>query len=215
MVNPTLLEVATAGVVVMLLVNGWISNLLSMLTNSNFWVIIFISGIIIETVLEICFNKKFILSRFGEEELNNTGQDIRGEIREYSTRALTLSGLTFAGIALLFGNIENNYGVASNMFLIMIFALFLFVIAYKIGVFSAKKRIFFQVEQRLVNYGLLGLVVSIYLLSVEFISYIFSVLFATMLIFIFALHIKEYINDFRLNIEKATSRKISSKNGKC
>jgi hypothetical protein len=57
-----------------------------------------------EVTILLFSNKELVLSSFDRRE----GDDITSESREYNVRALTLSGLTFARIALLIDAFSHN-----------------------------------------------------------------------------------------------------------
>ncbi|MBN1762770.1 MAG: hypothetical protein JW878_06820 [Methanomicrobia archaeon] len=72
----------------------------------------------LELAVLLFTNKELILSPFDRTK----GENITPESREYNLRALTLSGLTFAGIALLIDAYSADIQRAIDIIIILIYS---------------------------------------------------------------------------------------------
>ena len=156
------------------------------------WVII---GLLIwmcaEVTILLFSNKELVLSWFDRKE----GEDITSESREYNIRALTLSGLTFAGIALLINAFSNNIQEAVDTIIILVYSFGLFLCSYKIEVLT-NYRLYWIIQEKCLNFGFLGLISSLvvffYIEGITSILAVF-VIFVVVIIFI---HLIEFKSDY-------------------
>lgn len=156
------------------------------------WVII---GLFIwmcaEVTILLFSNKELVLSWFDRKE----GEDITSESREYNIRALTLSGLTFAGIALLINAFSNNIQGAVDTIIILVYSFGLFLCSYKIEVLT-NYRLYWIMQEKCLNFGFLGLISSLvvffYIVGITSILAVFGVFFGVIII----IHFIELRSDF-------------------
>lgn len=154
-------------------------------------------------MFQIKLSWKYAMGSFSRKEIYDKTKDIRSEITEYSNRALEMGGLTFAAISFLISNV-NKILFFNDLLIILSFAFFLFIISFKLDIFSGKRRIMWELQQRLLNYGILSLVISISLFLIIYIKESFLIAISAVII-IFLAHLKEYMNDY--NLYKKTFRK--------
>lgn len=162
------------------------------MTVLGFWgSVALIIGIILETGLLLCKDFDYALEEFGKHETN-----IVKEVERYASKALTLATITFAAISFLLGQYKNRLDQIQDPLFLFVVGLSLFFISYKLEVFGPVKRIIWDIQQRLFNYGILSLVagLSIFLLNSE---NLFIVPASFMLLGVFAIHIAEYVTDYR------------------
>lgn len=163
------------------------------------WVII---GLFIwmcaEVTILLFSNKELVLSSFDRRE----GEDITSESREYNIRALTLSGLTFAGIALLINAFSNNIQEAVDTIIILVYSFGLFLCSYKIEVLTNYRRLYWIVQEKCLNFGFLGLISSLvvffYIEGITSILAVFCVFSAVIII----IHLIELRSDFKYYSER-------------
>jgi len=146
-------------------------------------------------LLQMKVSLKYAFKGFTKRELH-PDRDIRFEIREYSSRALTLAALTFAGISLIITGFRENLTAVKDVLLVFMLGLILFIVSYKLDVFSGKRRIFWELQQRLLNYGLLALVIGLCLFFAAQIPDSTPYVVVGFLI-VLALHVEEYLDDYR------------------
>ena len=167
------------------------------------WVII---GLFIwmcaEVTILLFSNKELVLSSFDRKE----GEDITSESREYNIRALTLSGLTFAGIALLINAFSNNIQGAVDTIIILVYSFGLFLCSYKIEVLT-NYRLYWIMQEKCLNFGFLGLISSLvvffYIEGITIILAAFCVFFGVIII----IHLIELTLDFKYYSERAAPKK--------
>ena len=167
------------------------------------WVII---GLFIWMCAEITIllfsNKELVLSWFDRKE----GEDITSESREYNIRALTLSGLTFAGIALLINAFSNNIQEAVDTIIILVYSFGLFLCSYKIEVLT-NYRLYWIIQEKCLNFGFLGLISSLvvffYIEGITIILAVFGVFLGVIII----IHFIELRSDFKYYSERAAPKK--------
>ncbi|HUV02574.1 MAG TPA: hypothetical protein VMW67_03895 [Desulfobacteria bacterium] len=164
-------------------------------------------GLFIWMCLEIAVllfsNKELILSSFDRTE----GEDIKPESREYNLRALTLGGLTFAGIALLIDAYSADIQRAIDIIIILIYSFGLFLCSYKIEVLTNYKRLFWIMQEKFLNFGFLGLVAS---LAVFFYTERLTIVLAEFIVFsviIVIIHLQEFKLDYKSYSERSVSQK--------
>lgn len=166
------------------------------------WVII---GLFIwmsaEVTLLVFSNKELVLSWFDRKE----GEDITPESREYNSRALTLSGLTFAGIALLINAFSNNIQEAVDTIIILVYSFGLFLCSYKIEALT-NYRLYWIIQEKSLNFGFLGLISSLvvffYIEGITIILAVFCVFFGVIII----IHLIELRSDFKSYFERAAPK---------
>ena len=162
--------------------------------SGEFFVVLMVFWCAIETLLILFKNRDYILAKFDKGERN-----IKSQVDKYSSRALTFVAIIFALISLMiagFGPIEIQN--VKDTFLVFTFGLAFFIISYKLSVISATKRIYWDLQQRLFNFGVLSLVFGLLLFFKNHISQFFVFILLTTLIII-VLHIREYVSDLKYN----------------
>ena len=123
----------------------------------------------LEVMLVYRINPKAVKKKRKEKE-------VEPESRLYGTRALTLAGLTFAGIIFLISNYNERY---EDALLIMIFSFGLLLLSYNFEILTGDKELYLIVRDRLLACGFLGLMIAIsvffwnILEIVSFITFIF------------------------------------------
>jgi len=123
----------------------------------------------LEVMLVYRINPKAVKKKRKEKE-------VEPESRLYGTRALTLAGLTFAGIIFLISNYNERY---EDALLIMIFSFGLLLLSYNFEILTGDKELYLIVQDRLLACGFLGLMIAIsvffwnILEIVSFITFIF------------------------------------------
>lgn len=166
-----------------------------------------ITGLFIWMCAEITIllfsNKGLVLSPFDRRE----GEDITLESREYNIRAITLSGLTFAGIALLIDAFSHNIQGAVDTIIILVYSFGLFLCSYKIEVLTNYSRLYWIIQEKCLNFGFLGLISSLavffYIEGITSILAVFSVFFAV----IIAIHLIEFRSDFQYYSNRPAHKK--------
>jgi hypothetical protein len=156
-----------------------------------------------EVTILLFSNKELVLSSFDRKE----GEDITSESREYNIRALTLSGLTFAGIALLINAFSNNIQGAVDTIIILAYSFGLFLCSYRIEVLTNYRRLYWIMQEKCLNFGFLGLISSLvvffYIEGITIILAVFGVFFAVIII----VHLIELWSDFKYYSERSAPKK--------
>ena len=166
------------------------NELFNLLLSGEGIVFILILWLFLETVILFLINRSFILGKFGTGE-----RKISKQVHEYSSRALNLTAITFAAISFIIAGIGLRIPNIEDSLIIFVFGFFCFILSYKIGVFGATKRIYWSIQQRLLNFGLLSLVFGLLL----FFNNQFpraNVLIGSMTAIVVLFHIKEYKSDY-------------------
>ena len=146
----------------------------------------------VEVTILLISNKKFVLSSFDRKR----NEDITPESREYNTRALTLSGLTFAGIALLIGAFSQNIHEVVDTIVILTYSFGLFLCSYKIEVLTNYRRLYWIMQEKLLNFGFLGLLFSLVVFFyVEKITTILAIVLVFVAVIII-IHLIEFKSDY-------------------
>lgn len=148
-------------------------------------------GLIIETSINLISNTSSMLSPFGKGEEN-----YHNEAATYASRSLTLASLTFAVISFILTQNTDELEAAEGTLLLFFIGLVFFISSFKLEVFAPTRRIYFDIQQRLFNYGLLSLVLGLYLLSVQALP-TFSTIISVLVIIIFLVHVLEFVTEFK------------------
>jgi hypothetical protein len=152
--------------------------------------LILLLGLIIESVILVAANHKYVLGKYDRDEGNVIAQS-----SEYASRALTFSSLTFAGLTFVLAQTDGEgLGTLSDTVFLFTVGFTYFVLSYKMDVYAAVRRVYFSTQQRLFNFGLLSLVSGL----VMYFSQVSDQLLlpvAIGAILIFVLHLIEYIGD--------------------
>lgn len=154
------------------------------------FIFLLLVGIILETFLIILGNKEYAFDSFGEDEKN-----ITEEVDEYASKALTLASITFAGLTFLLGSFRGQYTLIRDALFVFVFALSLFLLSYKLNVWGPTRRLWWSLQQRFFNYGLLALLIGLCLFFRDTFSEILLLLVIITLIVIIV-HFFEYKHDF-------------------
>lgn len=189
-----------------------IDIILSTITDAKAWIVILIMGIVFETLLQIKVNWEYAISKFSKNEIYSKEKDIRSEIKEYSTRALTMAGLTFAAIALIISGFKDEISIVNDILLLFFLGFALFILSFELRLFSGKRRIIWEIQQRLVNYGFLSIIIGLALFFGKLIQNIFYMI-VPLLSLIILLHISGYYSDYKLYKSKFASTRGAKGSG--
>lgn len=181
-----------------------IDIILSTITDAKAWIVILIMGIVFETLLQIKVNWEYAIGEFSKNEIYSKEKDIRSEIKEYSTRALTMAGLTFAAIALIISGFKDEISIVNDILLLFFLGFALFILSFELRLFSGKRRIIWEIQQRLVNYGFLSIIIGLALFFGKLIQNILYMI-VPLLSLIILLHISGYYSDYKLYKSKFAS----------
>ena len=118
---------------------------------------------------------------------------IKPEGREYGQRALTLGGLTFASIAILFDAFRSSLAEVTDVFLLLAFSLGFLFLSYSTEVLVLQARIFWVIEDKSLSMGYLAIVFALVTLFRPILPAVFLVLFFALVLLI--IHIREYWSD--------------------
>lgn len=152
-------------------------------------VVFLLLGIVAETIGVIVGNREFTLGRFGEGEGN-----VDVEVEKYASKALTFASITFAGVTFLLAQFQEQLAQIRGPMLLFVFGFALFLLSYKLEVFSGTHRLAWSLQQRLFNYGILALVSGLLLFfSDTFSDFLLPV--GGMAVIIVGLHVVEYLDD--------------------
>jgi hypothetical protein len=146
----------------------------------------------IELILLVSSNKKFVLRWLEGKERKY----ITLESREYKTTALTLSGLTFAGIALMIDAFSKNLQEAIDTLIILFYSFGLFLISYRFEVLT-NYRFYWIIQEKTLNFGFLGLIFSLLIfVYLQKLTY-FLVPLIVIVIAIILIHLIEFKFDYK------------------
>lgn len=153
--------------------------------------LLLVGSFLLETLLLIQQNLSHALNGFGKAE-----GDITTEVRNYARKAITFASITFAAVTFVLAQFGNELALVRDTLFLFVFGLALFLVSYKIQVFGATKRIYWSLQQRLFNYGILALVFGLFLFFYEvFPEYWIPV--GVMVTVVALLHVNEYKHDYR------------------
>ncbi|OUJ18302.1 hypothetical protein AMET1_1213 [Methanonatronarchaeum thermophilum] len=126
-----------------------------------------------------------------DDELKN----IKAESKEYASRALILSVIVFAAIPFWYQTIGIDRG--ESIIIISVFSLLLFLTSYKLYEFIGNRRIYWFLQDRTLDFGILAIMIAIVFfvfMDLNIVTKIFSSIF---LVFYIILQLKEIIDDCR------------------
>ena len=152
--------------------------------------IIILSYFLIYELMVIYYNNPEAMNKKRKEE------EIEPEARLCATRALTLAGLTFAGIIFLVSNYKADY---ENALCMLVYSFGLLLLSYNFEILTGDKEIFFQIQDKLLKYGFLGLIVSLFLFFwgiLKIISFI-TLIFVTIFIILHLIESKITLEGYR------------------
>ena len=124
-----------------------------------------------------------------------TGERVATEAREYNSRALTLAGLTFAGISLIYGTAQNPSLVAESL-TVFVTSLSFFLVSYSLTLLVRYRRLYWVAQDKSLAFGYLAMFAGVLVLMYER----FPAAFVAALVgfaFVAALHILEFFGDAR------------------
>lgn len=151
-----------------------------------------------EVTILLFSNRELVLGSFDRRK----GEDITSESREYNIRALTLSGLTFAGIALLIDAFSHNIQEAVDTIIILVYSFGLFLCSYKMEVLTNYRRLYWIIQEKCLNFGFLGLISSLvvffYMDAITSILAVFRIVFGVIIL----IHFIELRSDFKYYSER-------------
>ena len=145
----------------------------------------------LETIIILIGNYNTMVNKFDERE-----KKILDRVNECSSRALNLTAITFAAITFLIVGFKLDISNIKDSLIIFVFGLFCFIISYKFAVFGATRRIYWSVQQRFLNFGLLSLIFGLLL----FFNYKLpeAIVFISIIALIIVMfHVKEFISDYK------------------
>ncbi|MBC7092004.1 MAG: hypothetical protein H5T50_08895 [Nitrososphaeria archaeon] len=143
--------------------------------------IIILSWFIICELMVIYHNNPEAMNKKRKEE------EIEPEARLCATRALTLAGLTFAGIIFLITNYKAHY---EDALCILVYSFGLLLLSYNFEILTGDKELFFQIQDKLLKYGFLGLILSLLLFFWNILKIISFIILIFVIAFII-LHLME------------------------
>jgi hypothetical protein len=123
------------------------------------------------------------------------GERIGNEAREYNSRALTLAGLTFAGISLIYGTAQNPSLVAESL-TVFVASLSFFLVSYSLTLLVRYRRLYWVAQDKSLAFGYLAMFAGVLVLMYER----FPAAFVAAVVgfaFVAALHILELRGDAR------------------
>ncbi|MDX5988716.1 hypothetical protein E6P09_07565 [Haloferax mediterranei ATCC 33500] len=141
----------------------------------------------VETTLLLYKDKSKFLGGFEEGEAR-----VKKEVERYASKSLNLASITFAAIALVLGLDTPPQGAL----LMFSYGFVLLVISFKVEVFGAVRRIWWDLQQRIFNYGILSIILGIYLyihqsrIQYEFVADL-------LVVAVVSIHIYEYYFDYK------------------
>ena len=166
-------------------------NWLFTLSNGILLSVLLVLWLGIETGILLFANPSYLLDSFGQGEKHTVK-----EVESYASKALTFASLTFAGLTFVLAQFrESNPEIIGNTVYLFTVGFGLFILSYKLEVYGAFRRIYFSMQQRLFNFGVLSLVFGLALFFYEF-STGLSVPIILITVLIVALHLKEYRDDY-------------------
>lgn len=144
-------------------------------------VILILSYFLVMEVIIIYYNNPIAMKEKRKEE------EIEPEARLCGTRALTLAGLTFAGIIFLI----SNYGkIYDDTLLIITYSFGLQLLSYNFEILTGLREIYFVVQDRLLMYGFLGLIIALFVFFWENIV-IISIIISIFISIFTIIHLRE------------------------
>lgn len=164
-------------------------------------VTILIIWLFLETLVIITKNGKFVFGKFSKDEGN-----IADQVHQYSSKALNLSALTFAAITFLISGVGLEITKVADPLIIFVFGFFCFIISYKLSIFGATRRIYWSMQQRLLNFGLLSLVFGLLIFFIKQLPQV-NILIISMTIIAVFFHLKEYYSDYKYYTNMKSEKK--------
>lgn len=164
--------------------------------------VFFTLSIFILMIIDICLTVSIDIGSI-YRITKGKNKDVSQESMEYSSRSLIFVGLIFAGITLLISSYKDDLKNVEDTLIILIFALSLFLLSYKIEVLTATREIYWIIQDRVLNYGFLAIVISLltFFYKVFYSSFAIGILVFTFII-IFVIHLCELRSDlaYRKNL---------------
>src|SRR5213083_2227211 len=162
-------------------------------------VALFFVAFLIEICVLVLLAPRMLLSMWDMA----AGERIGKEAREYNARALTLAGLTFAGISLIYGTAQNPSLVAESL-TVFVASLSFFLVSYSLTMLVRYRRLYWVALDKSLAFGYMALFVGVLVLMYER----FPAAFVAAVVgfaFVAALHILEFFGDVRLWGEQETA----------
>lgn len=140
------------------------------------------------------------------QKFSNTEKNYVHEIKLYASRSLNFASITFAVVAIIIGfsATGTTFHRLDTALIMLSYAFTLFIVSYKIEVISGLKKIYWDLQQRFFNFGIVSLSIGLLLLFQTQFSAV-SVVFSIMVAAIILIHIVEFINDCK-SYSKESSR---------
>lgn len=157
---------------------------------SQIIVALIIIGIILETLIQFFSNKKYMLNTFGINEGN-----IYREVTHYQNMSLILIAIFI--VLLIIFSVFDIFIECINLFII---GFVLSSLAYKVAIFGAVRRVYYDIQQRLLNYSLIALF-SAFLILIFQITNSILIHFISILVFIIIilLHLNEFYIYYKMH----------------
>jgi hypothetical protein len=145
---------------------------------------------LVEVISAILCARAKMLKPFEDHERER----IKPEGREYGQRALTLGGLTFASIAILFDVFRQSLAEVSDVFFLLALSLGFLFLSYSTEVLVLQARIFWVIEDKSLSMGYLAIVFALVVLFQPILPSVFVVLCVLALALVVT-HVCEYWSD--------------------
>jgi hypothetical protein len=123
------------------------------------------------------------------------GEEIKPEAREYNTRALTLAGLTFAAIGLIYGTATNPSLVAEAL-TVLVTSLSFFLVSYSLEALVRFRRLYWISQDKSLAFGYISMFAGVLVLFYERLPAAFAA-GAIGLVIVSLLHLREFAGDIR------------------
>ena len=133
-----------------------------------------------------------LLSRYQTAEER---EKIKKEAGEYNARALTLAGLTFAAISLIYGTAQNPLVVADTL-TVLVASLSFFLLSYSLTALVHHRKVYWVVQDKSLAFGYVSMFAGVAVLMYERFPTAF-VAAAVGLGMVLVLHFMEFASDFR------------------
>lgn len=164
-------------------------------------ILILLLWMVVEIVILAIINWNFSFKKYEKDE------DISSESRLYGTRALTLSGLTFAAIALLIGTSE-DISLIINTLIVLVYGFCLLLCSYKLEVLTNSRRIYWKLQEKFLNFGYLTLIFALIIFFYENSVYTIVNVIVIFIAVILIIHLIEFIlNDCKLYYDMREHKK--------
>jgi hypothetical protein len=157
----------------------------------SFLALLLVVGYLAEMGLLVLLAPRMLLTPFDEKERER----IRDEARVYNVRALTLAGLTFAAISLIYGTAQSPSLVADAL-AVLVVSLTFFLVSYSLTALVHHRRLYWVGQDKSLAFGYLSMFAGVLVL----VHGQFPTAFAAAVVgfgFVGLLHLMEFASDIR------------------